>query len=81
MPPIRVRWLDTYKGNGVYRSRLVAMEFKTDNQSEFFSPTVRSMEHDDFHGRVCSVESQDLVRQDKQKCQVRRMHTDVSPCI
>ena len=28
-PPIGVRWVDVHKGSGVYRSRLVAKDFKT----------------------------------------------------
>ena len=40
--PVRVRWVDVNKGdeqNPDYRSRLVAMEFKTDSSAEWFSGT------------------------------------------
>lgn len=40
--PIKVRWVDTNKGNGEnpnYRSRLVAMEFKVDNRPDLYSAT------------------------------------------
>ena len=38
-PPIKPRWIDTRKGNGEVRSRLVAKEYKTDNRPDLFSPT------------------------------------------
>ena len=37
--PIGVRWVDTVKSDGSYRSRLVAKEFKTNNNPGFFSAT------------------------------------------
>ena len=40
--PVKVRWVDVNKGdeqNPEYRSRLVAMEFKTDSSAEWFSGT------------------------------------------
>ena len=40
--PVKVRWVDVNKGdeqNPDYRSRLVAMEFKTDSSAEWFSGT------------------------------------------
>ena len=36
---IKLRWVDTCKSDGTYRSRLVAKEFKTNNNPEFFSAT------------------------------------------
>ena len=41
-PPIGVRWVDINKGDSAnpnYRSRLVAMEFKTDNKPEWYAAT------------------------------------------
>ena len=44
--PVKVRWVDVNKGDEQhpdYRSRLVAMEFKTDSNAEwFFGPPPRS---------------------------------------
>jgi hypothetical protein len=37
--PIKLRWVDTLKGDGVYRSRLVAKEFKTNSRPDLFSAT------------------------------------------
>merc|ERR1712001_130058 len=40
--PVKVRWVDVNKGDEQhpdYRSRLVAMEFKTDSNAEWFSGT------------------------------------------
>ena len=40
--PIRVRWVDTNKGTKEepnYRSRIVAMDFKTNDRPDLFSPT------------------------------------------
>ena len=37
--PIGVRWIDTCKGDGTYRSRLVAKEFNKSVRPEFFSAT------------------------------------------
>ena len=37
--PIQVRWIDTDKGMGGYRSRLVAKEFRTDARMDLFSAT------------------------------------------
>ena len=41
-PPIGVRWVDINKGDSLspnYRSRLVAMEFKTDERPEWYAAT------------------------------------------
>ena len=37
--PIKLKWVDTRKGTGEVRSRLVAKEFKTGSCSAYFSPT------------------------------------------
>ena len=36
---ITTKWIDTDKGQGVYRSRLVGREIKTDKRQDLFSPT------------------------------------------
>ena len=36
---ITTRWIDTDKGQGVYRSRMVGREIKNDKRQDLFSPT------------------------------------------
>ena len=35
--PIKVRWVDTLKGSGIHRSRLVAKEFRLGSKYEGFA--------------------------------------------